>query len=402
MKECSFVGKDGLRTQVSIGVHHYAEAQKQKLSLRQLINRTMPTVADAKFDTFTQLCCPAGLNFTGNKELGFRPTTMHEVVYGTGAGGLDYSTAAQSLETSPVQSRVLFPAAIIELVENKLQMDRGSAVAAYNQMVALTTTVAGARVEQPVISYERKNGPEAKRNQARAQLAEPATMMTITASEKGLTIPETPLSVVISDQALQGTTVDMVALALQRQGEVESYARAGEDLLDILQGDLDAGDYGTSALAQVKADTFDSSLSGAALSHKAYLAWLYTDLNKRRISHVVTDWAGAFAIENRTGKPTNVMDNSKDRIDSNFTIFYPNLVDQVQVYVVDSAMSWPANTIMGIDAQYGIHKFVNAYASYSDVERFVLRRGSAFVVSFGTKSVRMFDQAFSVLSLVDS
>lgn len=404
LDKCSFVDKAGLRQEVAIGIHHYAEAQKNKLSLRQLVNRTMPTTADSKYDTFTQMCCSAGLNFTGDKELGYRPTTMQDVVFGVGGDrGLDYSTAAQSLETSPVQSRVLFPAAIIELVENKLLTDRGSAVAAFNQMVATTTTVAGARIEQPVINYERFGGPEKKRNQARAQLAEPATMMTITASEKGLAIPETPLSIMISDQALQGTTVDMVALALQRQGEIESYSRVGEDLLDILQGDADAGDYGTAALVQVKADTFDSTIAAdGVLTQKAYMAWLYTGLQKRRINYIVTDMAGAYAIEQRTGKPTNVMDNSKDRIDSQFSIFYPNLVDNVQVFVVDSDLSWPANTLMGFDSQYAMQKFINSYASYSDVERFVLRRGSAFVISFGTKTVRIFDDAFSTLSLVNS
>lgn len=400
---CSFIDKTGAQIEAVVKLDHYQEAQRKGMTLRQYINTEMPTVAGSKYDTFTQLCASAGLNFTGDSSIGLKPTTMADVIYGKAAGGLGFNTAAQALEVSPVQSRVLFPAAIIELVENKLQFDRQSPTMAFNQMLAMTTTVANSRIEQPVIDYTRANGPESARHQARAQLAEPATMMTIKASEKTLTIPETPLAVMISDQALQGTTIDMVALALQRQAEVESYKRAGEDLLDILQGDADAGSYGTAALAQVKADTFDATIAAdATLTHEAYVKWLYTSLQKRQINYIVTDMNGMWCIENRANRPTNVMNNSMDRIDTRFSVIYPNLIDSVNIYVVPSDYSWPANTLMGFDSRYAMQKFINSNASYSDVERFVLRRGSAFVVSFGEKTVRMFDEAFSVLSLVNT
>lgn len=400
--KCVFIDKMGSQQEVTVDLKHYAEAQRKGLTLRQYVNQEMPT-ADSKYDTFTQLCASAGLNFTGDKSMGLKPTTMADVVFGTAPGGLGFNTAAQALEVNPVQSRVLFPAAIIELVESKLQYDRGSATAAFNQMLAMTTTVANSRIEQPVIDYTRNDGPESARNTARAQLAEPATMMTIKASEKSLAIPSTPLAVMISDEALQGTTIDLVALALQRQAEVEDYKRAGEDLLDILQGDADAGSYGTSALAQVKADVYDTTIAAdGVITHEAYIKWLYQGIQQRQINYIVTDIAGAWAIENRSGRPTNVQNNSTDRIDAPFSIFYPNLVDKVQIFIAPSDYSWPANTLMGFDSRYAIQKFVNANAAYSDVERFVLRRGSAFVVSFGFKTVRLFDTAFNTLSLVNS
>ena len=400
--KCTFIDKTGLQQEVSVDLGHYAEAQRKGLTLRQYINQEMPT-ADDKFDTFTQLCASAGLNFTGDKSMGLKPTTMADVVFGTAPGGLGFNTAAQALEVSPVQSRVLFPAAILELVESKLQYDRGSATAAFNQMLAMTTTVANSRIEQPVINYTRNDGPESARNTARAQLAEPATMMTIKASEKSLAIPQTPLAVMISDEALQGTTIDMVALALQRQAEVEDYKRAGEDLLDILQGDSDAGSYGTAALTQVNADTFDSTISAnGVITHEAYMKWLYNGIQQRQINYIVTDFAGAWAIENRSGRPTNVQNNSMDRLDAPFSIFYPNLVDSVKIFIAPSDYSWPSNTLMGLDSRYAIQKFINSNAAYSDVERFVLRRGSAFVVSFGFKTVRLFDDAFSTVSLTNS
>ena len=403
MDTCSFVDKTGARVEARVTLDHYQEAQRQGKTLRQYINATMPTTAESKYDSFTQLCASAGLNFTGDNSLGLKPTTMADVIFGTAPGGVGFNVAAQGLEINPVQSRVLFPAAIIELVENQMNYDRQSPVVAFNNMVAMTTTVANSRVEQPVIDYTRKRGPEEARNQARAQLAEPAVMMTIKASEKSITIPETPIAVMISDQALQGTTIDMVALAMRRQSEVEAYKRVGEDLLDILQGDLDAGSYGTAALAQLNADTFDSAIAAdGVITHKAYMKWLYTGLQKRQIDYIVTDYAGMLAIEGRTDRPTSGQNNSTDRLDTPFSLIYPNLVDNVKIYVVPSDYSWPANTLMGLDSRFAMQKFVNSNASYSDVERFVLRRGSAFVSSFGMRTVRIFDDSFSVLSLTNS
>jgi len=129
---------------------------------------------------------------------------------------------------------------------------------------------------------------------------------------------------------------------------------------------------------------------------------LYTGLQKRQIDYIVTDYAGMLAIEGRTDRPTNVQNNSTDRLDTPFSLIYPNLVDNVKIYVVPSDYSWPANTLMGLDSRFAMQKFVNSNASYSDVERFVLRRGSAFVSSFGMKTVRIFDDSFSVVSLTNS
>lgn len=384
--------------EVVLGLQHWNAAQSKNLSLRQYINQTFPTVADSKHDTFTQMCQSVGLYTKPARELGIRPITMLEIEN----GGLEY-TAGLNGSTNPVQTKILFPAVIAELVENKLQFDRMSAVAAFDMMLADVYSVAGRRIEQPYIDYTQANGPEGTRNTARAQGAEPATMMTIKAGEKSLAIGETPLAVTVTDEAMQATTIDMVALAMSRQAEVESYTRAGEDLKKVLNGDADAGSYGTSALSSVTAQSLDSSITTAAsLTELAYAKWLYTGLEKRRINYIVTDFAGAWAIHNRTGKPTRDKDDTKvpsDPFNAVASIFYPSLIDNVQIYVVPSTASWPANTLMGFDSRYAMRKWVNTLATYSDVERYVLRRASTFVVSFGSKVTRYFDDAFSVLTL---
>ena len=170
---------DGLQ-EVQLNLQHWQMAQDKNMSLRQFINSTYPTTADSKHDTFTQMCQSVGLYTKPARELGIRPITMKEIE----TGGLDFSAAMQGTEVSPVQTKILFPAVIAELVENKLQFDRQSAIAAFDMMLADVYSVAGRRIEQPYIDYTRNNGPESARNAARAQGAEPATMMTIKAGER--------------------------------------------------------------------------------------------------------------------------------------------------------------------------------------------------------------------------
>lgn len=398
----TFTDKEGLQQEVTLGLQHWQIAQDKNLSLRQFVNTAFPTVAGSSHDTFTQMCQSVGLYTKPARELGIRPITMKEIE----TGGLDYSAGMQGTEVNPVQTKILFPAVIAELVENKLQFDRQSAITAFDSMLADVYSVAGRRIEQPYIDYTRTNGPEDTRTQARAQGAEPATMMTIKAGEKTLTIGETPLAVTITDEAMQATTIDMVALAMARQAEVEAYTRVGEDLKKVLQGDADAGSYGTAALASVNADTFDATIGAdATLTELAYCKWLYTGLEKRRINYIVTDFAGAWAIHNRTGKPTVDKDETKvpaDPFNAVASIFFPTLINNVEIFVVPSTAGWPANTLMGFDSRYAMRKWVNTLATYSDVERYVLRRASTFVVSFGSKVTRYFDDAFSVVTLVNS
>lgn len=113
----SFLDNQGLQQEVSLGLNHWAAAQKQNLSLRQFINRTYET-SDPKFDTFTQMCQSVGMYTAPCKELGMRPITMAEVEY----GGLEFAAGTQGSEVNPVQTKILFPAVIAELVENKLQL----------------------------------------------------------------------------------------------------------------------------------------------------------------------------------------------------------------------------------------------------------------------------------------
>ena len=390
----SFIDSKGQRQPVALSMEHWKAADENNMTLRQYLNVQYPT-AHEKYDTFSQMSASCGLSMHSNDKFAIRSTPLKHI-FDTPAQ-LDAATVDQS---NPVQSKILFPAFILQYVEDKMAVDRASAVSSFEEMVANTVTVPGFRAEQPVISYGATSGPEDSRSMPRAQLAKPKKMMSITAAERQLAIPEMAIGIEISDEATVGTTLDLVGMALTRQRELEGYLTVGEQLLGLLQGDADISSM-TSALTQTKADTIDSTITAAGeLTDLAWEKFLYTGLNYRVITHVVTDYDGARAIARRTGRLELQNDYPKDRPFVAEGVFYPNLVDAVKIYIVDSEMtSWPANTLMCMDAANAIQRFRSTAASYSDVERFVLRRGSGFTVAYGEIVTRIWDDAFNVLSL---
>ena len=119
----SFIDNQGQRQEVTLGLPHWMAAQDKNLSLRQFVNQQFPTVADSKHDTFSQMCQSVGLYTKPARELGIRPISMKEIEN----GGIEFGIGTQGTEVTPVQTKILFPAVIAELVENKLQ-DRKSVV----------------------------------------------------------------------------------------------------------------------------------------------------------------------------------------------------------------------------------------------------------------------------------
>jgi hypothetical protein len=68
------------------------------------------------------------------------------------------------------------------------------------------------------------------------------------------------------------------------------------------------------------------------------------------------------------------------------------------VLIVDDGVI-PADTIVGLDSRYAIRRVINAQASYSAIEQYLMRRASAFRIDYGEFSHRLFDDAFSVMEL---
>ena len=387
----AFRDNTGAIQQVTVSLEMYRAAAENCQSFEQYVNSQYPTEAN-KPTAFRQFLASEGINLTADRDRGMRATTVAEMMNGTGL------QAGTILKEGIPASRILFPAAIMSAIENKLQVDRETTPNAFEQLIAVDDSINSDRFERPILDFSR---PEAARSAGIAQLAMPNTMLTITASDTSRKIPVMALGMEISDQAKAATTLDIVGLALARQAAVERNETAQNYINSLLNGDLDQGMASLASLNRVfKAVSFDSSITqNGVLTHKAWIKWLSQNSTKRRITHVVTDLDTAMAIENRVGKPVITADNpNSPRIDSIPTIMNPSWDFNTKIFITQDP-TWPAGTIMGLDSRYGIHRVKSLTAQYEAVEALVMKRSTQMRFDHGEIVYRLFDEAFEVLSL---
>lgn len=389
----AFIDKDGNVQQVTLEVGMYRAAADNGLSLEQHINRLYPTQA-GKAPAFRQILASEGIFVKGDRDHGIRSASMDEIL-----NGRSKMEAGTIVKEAVPASRILFPAAIMSAIEDKLKVDLETVPNAFESMIAVDDSINHDRYERPVLNFSR---PEAARSQTISQLAMPASMLTITASETTRKIPTLGLGLEISEQALKATSLDLVGLALARQAATERNERANDYILSILNGDKDQE---MAALAAIpgkakKAQDFDSSISTAGvLTQKAWIKWLFANSTKRRITHVITDIDTAMAIENRVGKPTNQNDNpNSQRIDAIPSIINPAWDFQTKIFITQDP-NWPAGTIVGLDSRYGLHRVKSLTAQYEAIEALVMRRATQMRFDHGEIVYRLFDEAFELLTL---
>lgn len=388
----AFKDSTGAIQQVPVALELYRAASENGQSLEQHINSLYPTASNAP-SAFRQILASEGINLVADTKRGVRASTVAEMLAGTTL------SAGTVLKEGIPASRILFPAAIMSAIENKLQVDRETTPNAFEKLIAVDDSINSDRFERPILDFSK---PEGARSMGIGQLALPNTMLTITASDTSRKIPVMSLGMEISDQAKAATTLDIVGLALARQAAVERNERAQGYILSLLNGDVDQGTVALSAIANKsqKAVSFDPTISTAGvLTHKAWIKWLSQNSTKRRITHVVTDLDTAMAIENRIGKPVAVGDNpNSPRIDAIPVIMNPSWDFHTQIFITQDP-SWPAGTIMGVDNRYGVHRVKSLTAQYEAVEALVMKRSTQMRFDHGEIVYRLFDEAFEVLTL---
>ena len=381
----SFINAEGQQSEVTLSPNVYKAAVDAGLSVPQYINRQYPTELKAASSTFDQMCTSAGLIVGDNREFGLRSPVLSDIL----SGKADLNAAAVA-DANPA-SRILYPAVVLELIENQLAVDRDTDPNAFDKMVASEISVTSNRVEQPVVDVSNANA----RAQAISQLAPPKTMLSITTSDTARALPTMSIGMEVSDQALAATTMDFVSMIVNRQLKVERNARIYDYLLACLNGDADMGQ---SALAVTKADTYDSGIDAAGtVSKTALVLWLVHNYYIRKISHVVTDVQGMLAIEAAL-TTTNTNQHVPGALVPQFSVMN-RMLQNLEIFVVDPSAGWTANTLMGLDATSAIVRIRNSAAAYSAVEQFVLRRSNALRYDFSEIAYRLFDDAFDVLSL---
>lgn len=387
-KELVYVAANGDKMPLDVSLAVMKEASELGVSMRDYLNAKNPTNAERDGTAFEQALEQTGIFIGGNRALGIRKTNFDDVL------NPSKEAASPITRDNVPASRILFPPAILSVIEDKLKVDRTESTNALNQMIAAEDSINGTRWSRPVLNFSK---PESARSAPVAQLAMPNTMLSITATDRDMVVPSWSLGLEISEQALAITTIDFLGLALGRQAEVERNERSNTQILSLLQGDIDNGQI---ALTASRAVDLDATVSAdGTISQKAWVAWLSRNAVKRRIDTIVTDLATAIAIENRTGKPIITQDNpNSKRIDTLFTVMNPHWPDSVKIFLTTDA-NWPANTILGLDSRYGIHRVSSLSAQYSALENFVLKRSTAMRFDNGELLYRLFDEAFDVLTL---
>lgn len=387
----AFIDAQGATQQFEVTLDLVKAASADRVSLREYVNAKLDTNAEVYGDAFSQLCESEGIVLKSNKKYGIRSPSL--------AAALEGRTVLEAgaiVRTPSSQGRVLLMPAIGALIEDKLVSDLDMNANAFDGMVAQDDTIADEWLLWPEINF---SGPEGARSQVATQLAKPANFISITTAEKSVRIPTFALGIEWSQQVTKYVNLDLLTLAIARQVATERNARANENLLALLSGDADMGQASLSSLGKsATAASYDAAAT-TGITQLAWVSYLYNNSKKRRVTTLVTDIAGAMAIENRTGRPTVSQDNpGSKRIDSTVYVSNPTWAPELPIFIVDSTVGWPAKTIMGIDSRYAIHRVTSTNASYEAQEEFVLKRSSAMRYDFGQITRRLFLDAFDVLT----
>lgn len=387
----AFIDAQGATQQFEMSLDVVREACASAMSVRDFINSKLTTDVEAYGDPFSQLCASEGIVLKSSRLHGVRSPSLAQAL-----GGRTVLEAGAITRQPSNQGRLLLMPAIGALSEDKMLSDLEMNAAVLDGMIAQDDTIADEWLLWPEINFSH---PEAARSQVTSQLAKPASMMSITTAEKSVRIPTFSLGIEYSDQATKYVNLDLISLAITRQVANERNARANEYILSLLNGDPDMSQPSLSTAGKVTTALSLDAAATAGITQLAYMSWLYLNSKKRRISHLITDIAGAMALENRTGRPTVVQDNpGSKRINNNVFVMNPTWAPELPIFIVDSTVGWPAKTIMGIDANFAIHRVTSTNASYEAQESFSLRRANAMRFDFGQIMRRLFVDAFEVLT----
>lgn len=387
----AFIDAKGSTQQIEANLDMVRAAKENGMSFRDYVNSTYDTDAEKYGDAFSQLCASEGIVLQPNKQYGMKASSLDAVL-----NGRTVLEAGTIVRNPSNQGRVLLMPAIGALVEDKLVADLNMNADEFDRIIAQDDTIADEWLLWPEINFA---GPEAARSQVTSQLAKPATMMSVTTSEKSVRIPTYSLGIEWSEQATKYVNLDLLALAIARQVAVERNDRANTNLLNLLNGDADMGQASLSSLGKVTTAVSLDAAASTGITQKAWMLWLYQNSKKRKINYLVTDIAGAMAIEGRANKPVITGDNpNSPRIDANVRVSNPTWMSELPIFIVDPSVGWPARTILGLDTRYAIQRVNSTNASYQAQEDFVLRRGSAMRFDFGTICRRLFNDAFECLT----
>jgi hypothetical protein len=382
--QITLTDRSGKDVQMNVGMSLYKRAADEAMDVRLAARYEAASQNIAwdpsKGDLLDQMFVASGLM---DGKMGGKALTMKDI------SRMELSGEFRRPDGSDTSlgARVLFPQLILETLKAGALDDDGSdIISTWNGMVAMTRNVNGQRAEQPIIDVR---GPEESRSGRIAQMAEPETMISITTGQKSFKIPTYSIGLLISDEAQEATTVDLVRIVMESQARGERVARIREQLNTMINGDTDMG---IAALTPIAAKTLDSSAGNGTMTRKAYLKWLYSHQNKANLTKVLADLDSIMALDSALLTATLLPDPSVIKAPfSNIKLTLPN----PEFTPIENVV--PVKTYVAFDPRYAIQRFVNVSASYEAVENYVMRKATGFRVDYGEMASRLHDEAWSVL-----
>lgn len=393
-----FHDASGALQDVELDASIYREAEEQNTTVAALINRKFETDSGKYGTAFHQMLASCGLLVPKDNEYGMRSPTIGAVL----DGKVEFMSAANTRDFgSPTgsASRTLFPIAVIEMIEAALRRNYEEDPAYFDSFVSQNISVSNDRFEQPIVNYDTPNGPHQAKAQRISQLAEPATMMRFTTSDKVRKIPTYAIGAEFSKEALRATPLDMVGMTMTRYLAVERDAWVYSWISDILNGDADIN---VGALPSVNISSLDAAATGGKVTHLGWLKFLNRKRRYRKVDVIICDLGTYLKIEAREGRPGRTPNDTTLPILDAQARPINTVFGDVKVFIVDDAAEGgplPAGTILAFDTRYALTKVRNISADYKAAEEFVMRRSEAFRLDFAEILYRTFDDAFDVLVL---
>lgn len=366
----------------------YKGAADRKMSVPEYMMHLCPDVNLEYGTPFEQATLHSGLLGRGARPEGIRASSMKDIM----ASEINMSNLrAPDGSSSANSARLLFPSVILETMRTYLQKDQSDFLSGYDRMVAMTDQVTGSKVEQPTI--DTRANEDVQSGQI-AQLAEPVSLVSITVGDTTHRIPTDSVGLMISDEALESTSLDLVNIAMTAHARGKRIRMVENNISTMVMGDKDIG---VDALVPVNANTFDPSItSSGVITRKAWIKWLRKEYQMRNINSVMMNLDTAILLDEELVAKSHSTDNRNTSVGfgiSNLGIAAPN------VLIVDDSVLG-AGRIVGLDSSSAIRRYVNVSASYDAIENFVLRRAKAFRVDHGEMSRRLYDDAWSVMDLI--
>lgn len=385
--------KTGALMEVDLDLAMYDTANSRGVSLSQHLTHLYGDQTDeaAYGSVISQIMQNNGLLMGYDHATGLRAPTMKEVLdQGISMGAI---TNTDGNDRTPA-GRIIFPEIVLRTIEEELRESKDDYFRSYESMVAMTQVVNGPRFEQPSINVKHAEEPAHNRI---SELAEPDSMVSITTSQITRRVPTKSIGLMISDEALATTTLDLVNIIMAAQARGERYRMVQEQLGAILNGDADWGEPGLSGYT---AQSLDAAITQAGnITHRAWIKFLRRDFRRKSLNYAIADLDTALAIESRTGKPTRdtVYAGQGTNFDVDVTVDNLN-ARTIPLFLVEPEVVG-VNTVVALDRRYGIRRVVNVSANYSAVQEFVLRKAKAFRIDYAEMAHTLYGEAFEKMAL---